>query len=77
MGGVKNSYNSYMKVIGNDYNKPSIVPGLSNIQLFFVAYAQVIMFYFLFYLSFIFYFLFYLFYSFYILFLFIFSSKFN
>jgi putative endopeptidase len=40
MGGIKNSYNSYSKQIGPDANSPSIVPGLSNIQLFFVAFAQ-------------------------------------
>lgn len=40
MGGIKNAYFSYMKSIGGDASKPSIVPGLSNIQLFFVAFAQ-------------------------------------
>jgi len=40
MGGIKNSFYSYSKLIGPDANKPSIVPGLTNIQLFFVSYSQ-------------------------------------
>ena len=40
IGGVKNSFKAYSNLIGADANEPSIVPGLSNIQLYFVAYAQ-------------------------------------
>jgi len=40
MGGIKNSYHSYMKQYGGSANKPSIVPKLTNIELFFVAFAQ-------------------------------------
>ena len=40
IGGVKNSYNAYSKWIGDSANLPSEVDGLSNIQLFFVSYAQ-------------------------------------
>jgi len=40
IGGVKNSFEAYSNLIRDDANSPSIVPGLSNIQLFFVSYAQ-------------------------------------
>eukprot|EP01130_Rhizamoeba_saxonica_P012692 TRINITY_DN5383_c0_g1_i1.p1 TRINITY_DN5383_c0_g1~~TRINITY_DN5383_c0_g1_i1.p1 ORF type:complete len:676 (-),score=163.85 TRINITY_DN5383_c0_g1_i1:61-2058(-) len=40
MGGTKNSLHSYLKYIGNKADQPSEVPGLSNIELYFVAYAQ-------------------------------------
>jgi len=40
MGGIKNSFNSFLKNAGSNANQPSIVPGLTNAQLFFVAYAQ-------------------------------------
>ena len=40
MGGIKNAYNAYMKIAGAKASQPSIVKGLSNIQLFIVAYAQ-------------------------------------
>jgi hypothetical protein len=41
MGGVKNSFSAFAKIMGNHLNDTSIVPGLTNAQLFFVAYAQV------------------------------------
>ena len=40
IGGVKNSFLAYKNLIRGDASAPSIVPGLSNIQLFFVSYAQ-------------------------------------
>lgn len=40
MGGIKNSYDAYLSLYGPEANQPSIVPGLTNIQLFFVAYGQ-------------------------------------
>jgi putative endopeptidase len=40
MGGIKNSYNAFKTVIGNQADAPSIVPGLTNMELFFVAFAQ-------------------------------------
>lgn len=40
IGGVKNSFMAYSNLIRDDANSPSIVPGLSNIQLYFVSYAQ-------------------------------------
>ena len=40
IGGVKNSYHAYSTLIADAANEPSEVPGLTNIQLFFVAYAQ-------------------------------------
>ncbi|KAL6050625.1 Endothelin converting enzyme 2 [Balamuthia mandrillaris] len=39
-GGIKNSYHAYSKIIGSKANDPSVVPGLTNIQLFFVSFAQ-------------------------------------
>jgi len=39
-GGVKNSFNSFLKKAGPSANKPSVVPILTNAQLFFVGYAQ-------------------------------------
>lgn len=40
MGGIKNSYNAFKTVIGNQADAPSIVPGLTNMELFFVSFAQ-------------------------------------
>eukprot|EP01113_Clastostelium_recurvatum_P040389 TRINITY_DN627_c0_g1_i4.p1 TRINITY_DN627_c0_g1~~TRINITY_DN627_c0_g1_i4.p1 ORF type:complete len:674 (+),score=143.01 TRINITY_DN627_c0_g1_i4:103-2124(+) len=41
MGGTKNSYNALAAKLGNaTMHSPSIVPGFTNSQLFFVAYAQ-------------------------------------
>lgn len=40
MGGIKNAYYAYLANFGDQANQPSIVPGLSKIQLFFVAFAQ-------------------------------------
>jgi len=40
LGGIKNSFNAYLTTVGNEANQPSIVPNLSNSQLFFVAFAQ-------------------------------------
>jgi putative endopeptidase len=40
MGGVKNSYHAFRRKIGNDYLKPSIVPGFTQEQLFFISFAQ-------------------------------------
>jgi neprilysin len=40
MGGIKLAYNAYRKIAGDRAMQPSIVKGLSNIQLFFTAYAQ-------------------------------------
>jgi len=40
MGGIKNAYYAYKKLAGSEFNNPSIIKGLSNVQLFFVAYAQ-------------------------------------
>jgi putative endopeptidase len=40
MGGIKNSFSAYTKLAGNQANAPSIVQGLTNGQLFFVAFAQ-------------------------------------
>lgn len=40
MGGIKNSYHAFLQKMGKDAFQPSIVPGLNNAQLFFVAYAQ-------------------------------------
>jgi predicted metalloendopeptidase len=40
MGGIKNSYHSFLKKMGAQALQPSIVPGLNNAQLFFVSYAQ-------------------------------------
>jgi putative endopeptidase len=41
MGGVKNSFSAFAQIMGNHLNDKSVVPGLTNAQLFFVAYAQV------------------------------------
>jgi len=40
MGGIKNSFSAYSKLAGNQFSAPSIVQGLTNGQLFFVAFAQ-------------------------------------
>jgi putative endopeptidase len=40
MGGIKNSYHSFLKKMGSKAFEQSIVPSLTNAQLFFVAYAQ-------------------------------------
>jgi len=39
-GGVKNSYNAFLKNVGPASNDTSVVPFLTNSQLFFVGYAQ-------------------------------------
>jgi predicted metalloendopeptidase len=40
MGGIKNAFYSYVEADGDNSNKPSIVPKLTNKQLFFVSFAQ-------------------------------------
>ena len=40
MGGIKNAYYAYKSYDPKGFFNPSIVPGLNNVQLFFVAYAQ-------------------------------------
>lgn len=39
-GGLKTAHSAYLNNYPNDFNQPSIVPGLSNEQLFFVGFAQ-------------------------------------
>eukprot|EP01087_Luapelamoeba_hula_P021099 TRINITY_DN7310_c0_g1_i1.p1 TRINITY_DN7310_c0_g1~~TRINITY_DN7310_c0_g1_i1.p1 ORF type:complete len:675 (-),score=132.16 TRINITY_DN7310_c0_g1_i1:70-2094(-) len=39
-GGMKNSHRAYLKIAGSAANQTSIVPSLTNEQLYFLAYAQ-------------------------------------
>jgi hypothetical protein len=39
-GGIKNSYHAYTTLAGASANQTSIVPNFTNIQLFFISFAQ-------------------------------------
>lgn len=39
-GGIKLSYHAFLKAAGNSAPQPSVIPGLTNSQLFFVNFAQ-------------------------------------
>lgn len=40
IGGVKNSYNAYVEALGDAANDESVIPGYTNAELWFVAFAQ-------------------------------------
>lgn len=41
LGGIKMAYQTYKRLHGDELSQPSIVPGFTNEQLFFLSYAQV------------------------------------
>lgn len=40
MGGIKMAYNALAKALGNQMKQPSVIPHLTNEQLYFVGFAQ-------------------------------------